>query len=223
MVQLYVSQLRKALAGADGGAEIVTRGRGYELRLARDESTRAASSGWSRGGAAPRRGAARCGAAAPLADVADEPFAAAEIRRLEELRLTALRAGDRRRPRRRPPPRGRRRARGAGRRGAAARAPARAADARAVSLGRGRPRRWRPTATLGARSSRRSGSSRARSCGACTRRSCARTRRSIRRRPTRPSCRPSSTPASPLAGREAELDAPARAVAAGARRRRRGS
>ena len=34
MVQLGVSQLRKALAGAGGGAEIVTRGRGYELRLA---------------------------------------------------------------------------------------------------------------------------------------------------------------------------------------------
>src|SRR4029078_5244314 len=34
MVQLYVSQLRKALAGADGGAEILTRGRGDELWLA---------------------------------------------------------------------------------------------------------------------------------------------------------------------------------------------
>ena len=32
MVQLYVSQLRKLLSGADG-AEIVTRGRGYELRV----------------------------------------------------------------------------------------------------------------------------------------------------------------------------------------------
>jgi DNA-binding SARP family transcriptional activator len=32
MVQLYVSQLRKLLAG--NGAEIVTHGRGYELRLA---------------------------------------------------------------------------------------------------------------------------------------------------------------------------------------------
>jgi WD40 repeat protein/DNA-binding SARP family transcriptional activator len=87
MVQLYVSQLRKALAGG-GGAEIVTRGRGYELRLANggfdarrfeelivDGRPRAALELW--------RGA-------PLADVADEPFAAAEIRRLEELRLAAL-------------------------------------------------------------------------------------------------------------------------------------
>src|SRR3954453_14954918 len=32
MVQLYVSQLRKLLR--DGAGEIVTRGRGYELRLA---------------------------------------------------------------------------------------------------------------------------------------------------------------------------------------------
>ena len=34
MVQLYVSQLRKLLRGSDG--EILTRGRGYELRLAVD-------------------------------------------------------------------------------------------------------------------------------------------------------------------------------------------
>ena len=33
MVQLYVSQLRKALANGDDGGEILTRGRGYELRL----------------------------------------------------------------------------------------------------------------------------------------------------------------------------------------------
>ena len=88
MVQLCVSQLRKALAGADGGAEIVTRGRGYELRLGSDglDARR-----FERlvAGAMPREALAlwRGG---PLADVADEPFAAAEIRRLEELRLTAL-------------------------------------------------------------------------------------------------------------------------------------
>ena len=33
MVQVYVSQLRKTLAAGGDGAEIVTRGRGYELRL----------------------------------------------------------------------------------------------------------------------------------------------------------------------------------------------
>ena len=35
MVQNYVWRLRKALAG-DGGAEILTRGRGYELRIDRE-------------------------------------------------------------------------------------------------------------------------------------------------------------------------------------------
>src|SRR5215218_8005474 len=37
LVQLYVSQLRKALAAAGDGAAIATRGHGYELRLAADE------------------------------------------------------------------------------------------------------------------------------------------------------------------------------------------
>src|SRR4051794_34902893 len=87
MVQLYVSQVRKALAAGGDGAEIVTRGRGYELRLGdgdvdalrfaalvADDLPREALALW--------RGA-------PLADVAEEPFAAGEIRRLEELHLTA--------------------------------------------------------------------------------------------------------------------------------------
>src|SRR6478736_2136613 len=59
LVQLYVSQLRKALTDSGDGKAIVTRGHGYELQVAPD-------------------------------DVAGEPFAAAEIRRLEELRLAAL-------------------------------------------------------------------------------------------------------------------------------------
>src|ERR671935_82869 len=37
LLQVYVSRLRKALAAAGGGGEIVTRGRGYELRLGGDE------------------------------------------------------------------------------------------------------------------------------------------------------------------------------------------
>ena len=45
MVQVCVSRLRKALASSGNGAEIVTRGRGYELRLA--TSTRVASRRWS--------------------------------------------------------------------------------------------------------------------------------------------------------------------------------
>ena len=98
MLQVYVSQLRKALTG-DGGSAIVTRGRGYELQIAPDavdaqrfarlvgEATRAAELG------APddvARAALALWRGAPLIDVADEPFAAPEIRRLEELRVTAL-------------------------------------------------------------------------------------------------------------------------------------
>ena len=86
MVQLYVSQLRKLLA-QDGGSEILTRGRGYELRvdpelvdavrferLVAEQAAHAALALW--------RGP-------PLADL-DEPFTDAEVRRLEELHLAAL-------------------------------------------------------------------------------------------------------------------------------------
>src|SRR4051794_23683078 len=98
MVQHYVWRLRQALADEDAGAEIVTRGRAYELRIDRElvdvcrlerlvgEATRAAESG-DPGGAA--REALALFHGEPLADVAQEPFAGAEIRRLDELRLTA--------------------------------------------------------------------------------------------------------------------------------------
>jgi DNA-binding SARP family transcriptional activator len=43
IVQMLVSQLRKQLAGTD--AEIVTRGRGYKLRVDPTASTRSTSSG----------------------------------------------------------------------------------------------------------------------------------------------------------------------------------
>jgi Bacterial transcriptional activator domain/Bacterial extracellular solute-binding proteins, family 5 Middle len=80
-----VSQLRRLLAGY--GAEIITRGRSYELRLADGgvdavefesllEQSRA-------------REALALWHGEPLADVADEPFAATEIRRLGGLRLRA--------------------------------------------------------------------------------------------------------------------------------------
>jgi YVTN family beta-propeller protein len=85
MVQLYVSHLRRLLDG--NGVRIVTHGRGYELqlsdgevdtvrfeRLLEDDRPREALALW--------RGEALC-------DVADEPFAASEIRRLEGLRLQA--------------------------------------------------------------------------------------------------------------------------------------
>ena len=94
MVQLYVSQLRRLLA-ADS-AQIVTQGRGYELRID-PRVVDAASFERLVEKAAGDQGvpneAAHAALAlwqgAPLADVANEPFAAAEIRRLEELRMRA--------------------------------------------------------------------------------------------------------------------------------------
>jgi WD40 repeat protein/DNA-binding SARP family transcriptional activator len=98
MVQLYVSQLRKLL-GEGGGAEIVTRGRGYELRIdpeavdaARFERLLAEASRTDRNGGAGEaaRAALALWRGPPLADLLDEPFAPAEARRLEELHLAAL-------------------------------------------------------------------------------------------------------------------------------------
>jgi YVTN family beta-propeller protein len=94
MVQLYVSQLRRLLEGDE--AQIVTRGRGYELRVAPDsvdavrfarlvdEAARADATpnGLARKALALWRGP-------PLDDISGEPFAAAEIRRLEDLWLRA--------------------------------------------------------------------------------------------------------------------------------------
>jgi WD40 repeat protein/DNA-binding SARP family transcriptional activator len=97
MVQNYIWRLRKLLED-DGGAEIVTRGRGYELRIDRElvdacrleqlvaEASRSAAAGEPGNAARAALGLFR---GDPLADVADEPFANPEIRRLEELRLTA--------------------------------------------------------------------------------------------------------------------------------------
>ncbi len=93
LVQLYVSQLRKLLGEE---AEIVTRGRGYELRLAADRVDAArfeclvAEAAEANGpGAGLAREALALWRGPALADVADEPFAGAEIRRLDELRLRA--------------------------------------------------------------------------------------------------------------------------------------
>src|SRR4051812_41058361 len=89
MVQQYISQLRKLLDEGDSEAmAIVTRGRGYELRVPADaldatRFVRLVERGAARQALALWRGGA-------LDDIADEPFAAAEIGRLEELRLNAL-------------------------------------------------------------------------------------------------------------------------------------
>jgi DNA-binding SARP family transcriptional activator len=98
-VQLYVSRLRKVLNASGSGAGIVTHGRGYELQLPDDavdaarferlveRARRHAERGMVNGAA---RAALELWHGAPLADVAEEPFAAPEIRRLEELRLRAI-------------------------------------------------------------------------------------------------------------------------------------
>ena len=88
MVQIYVSQLRKAFRSTDNGAEIVTRGHGYELRIGAGElDTRRFEQLVAEG--SPREALALWRGPA-LDDVATEPFAGLEIRRLEELRLTAI-------------------------------------------------------------------------------------------------------------------------------------
>jgi YVTN family beta-propeller protein len=85
MVQLYVSQLRRLLDG--NGATIVTHGRDYELRIPSDavdvaRFERLVDESRPREALALWRGDA-------LADVADAPFAALEIRRLDEQRVHA--------------------------------------------------------------------------------------------------------------------------------------
>jgi YVTN family beta-propeller protein len=94
MVQLYVSQVRRLLEGADGA--IVTRGRGYELRLpadavdaARFERLVAEASRVDDGASALAGEALELWRGPPLDDLADQPFAGAEIRRLEEQWLRA--------------------------------------------------------------------------------------------------------------------------------------
>jgi WD40 repeat protein/DNA-binding SARP family transcriptional activator len=99
-LQLYVSRLRKALADGHAEAEILTRGRGYELRLPAgavdalrfehlvEEAAREPAAAAAANGAAAA--ALELWHGAPLADVASEPFAAPEIGRLEELHLRAI-------------------------------------------------------------------------------------------------------------------------------------
>jgi class 3 adenylate cyclase len=93
-LQNYVSQLRKAL----GKEVVVTRAPGYmavvgpdELDLEQFERLVAEAADVDVSGRAARlRQALSLWRGPPLADLADEPFAAAEIRRLDELRLAAL-------------------------------------------------------------------------------------------------------------------------------------
>jgi WD40 repeat protein/DNA-binding SARP family transcriptional activator len=88
MVQLYVSQLRKAMAAHGEPDAIGTRGRAYQLQLGRERVDAGRFERLLAQGAA--REALELWRGPALADVADEPFAAPEIRRLEELRASAL-------------------------------------------------------------------------------------------------------------------------------------
>lgn len=91
LIQLHVSQLRKLLAGSD--AQLVTRSRAYELRLPADAvdvervERLAEIAARGNGDAGAAREALALWRDTPLVDVIDEPFAAAEVRRLDDLRL----------------------------------------------------------------------------------------------------------------------------------------
>src|SRR4051812_2281325 len=98
-LQFYVSRLRKALAEGRAEAQILTRGRGYELRLPTGAVDALRFERLIEEAARERAGAGANGLAgaalelwrgAPLADVASEPFAAPEIGRLEELHMRAI-------------------------------------------------------------------------------------------------------------------------------------
>ena len=125
MVQIHVSQLRKAAAG--GRAPDAAAGLRARAPTPRRSTSPASSACAAEGGrrwtpATPRTRAdaararrSRSGAGPPLAEFASRSRVH-EAARLEELRLACARGAHRRRPRARAPRRPRRRARGAGRR-----------------------------------------------------------------------------------------------------------
>ena len=142
-LRVNVSRLRKALPQD----VLTTRSPGYVIRVEPDELDlhrfeRLVDEGRSllaRGLAADAserlRDALSLWRGPALADFAYESFAQAAIARLEEIRLAAVGAPDRRRPRPRAPRRAGRRARGTGRRAPAPRAPAEVSDDGAVPVG----------------------------------------------------------------------------------------
>jgi DNA-binding SARP family transcriptional activator len=102
-VQVHVSRLRKALSvGNAGGAVIVTRERGYQLRVDPErldsyqferlvtEGRRELAAGSPARAAAAFEAALSLWRGAPLADLGEEPFVQREAARLDDLRLAAL-------------------------------------------------------------------------------------------------------------------------------------
>jgi predicted ATPase/DNA-binding SARP family transcriptional activator len=102
MLHVRVSELRKALRPAGEAADILTRGSGYVLRVDGDDidaerfrrlvvTGRQVGSGGDHESASARlRDALSLWRGPALADVADRPFARAEIARLDALRVQAL-------------------------------------------------------------------------------------------------------------------------------------
>jgi len=100
-LQVHVSQLRKELATGNGDL-LVTRAGGYVLQLgpadtdiqrferAVEDGTRALAAGQAEKAGAFLREGLSLWRGPPLADFAYEPFAQAEIARLEELRIVAI-------------------------------------------------------------------------------------------------------------------------------------
>ena len=141
-VQVYVSQLRKIL----GDGRLETRGHGYLLHIepgALDaerfqnllaEGREALADGEPKLAAEALRTALALWRGPALSDVAYEPFAQAEIARLEELRLAALEERIESGPRARSPRRPRAGVGGSRTRRAAARTAQGAADARPLPL-----------------------------------------------------------------------------------------
>ena len=90
MIQLYVSHLRRAIAG--DSAAIVTHGHGYALELPGDRIDAVRFERLVEEGRVAE--ALALWDDAPLSDLRDEPFAPAEVRRLEELRVRAFEAAN---------------------------------------------------------------------------------------------------------------------------------
>ena len=148
-LQVYVGKLRKALepgrARGAPGELLITRSPGYMLRVEAGQldaerfetlladGSRAREAGEHQAAAEVLREALGLWRGEALADFVYEPFAQAEIARLEELRTVAARGAPRGRPGAGAPRGGPRRARDARPRASAARAAARPAHARPVS------------------------------------------------------------------------------------------